>query len=178
MKEFHTRDRGCENFDMWLRLLKEWVYEPNCLFELILEITLSLVGISFRISRNLYLICGPGSFSSVRKISNKAAFFQWLLMWMWSPTKWQQPPPLPILLLLLRRIRLLLRQRRLPLRGWRLLMSKGHSLMLTGIGKLGNKEIRKAKCSRIRSGQFRAKLHTSVEKKMFTGLIEYKSCLK
>ena len=31
MKEFHNGDRGCENFEMWLRLLKEWLFEPNCL---------------------------------------------------------------------------------------------------------------------------------------------------
>ena len=28
---FHAGDRGCPNFDIWLRLLKEWVFEPNCL---------------------------------------------------------------------------------------------------------------------------------------------------
>jgi len=28
---FHTGDRGCANFEMWLRLFKEWVFEPNCL---------------------------------------------------------------------------------------------------------------------------------------------------
>ena len=31
MKEFHNGDRGCKNFEMWFRLLKEWVFEPNCL---------------------------------------------------------------------------------------------------------------------------------------------------
>ena len=28
---FHTGDRGCANFQMWLRLLREWVFEPICL---------------------------------------------------------------------------------------------------------------------------------------------------
>ena len=28
---FHTRDRGCANLEMWLRLWKEWVFDPNCL---------------------------------------------------------------------------------------------------------------------------------------------------
>ena len=43
-------------------LKKRVIVRPK-LFELILEITLSLCGISFRVSRNLYLRHGPGSLS-------------------------------------------------------------------------------------------------------------------
>ena len=63
MKEFHHGDRGCANYEMWLRLLKEWVFEPNCLNWFLKS--LSLGGIVFRISRSFYLRHGPGSFWSI-----------------------------------------------------------------------------------------------------------------
>ena len=48
------------------------------MFELILEITLNLGGISFRVSRNLYLRRGPGSFAQIagRILGSYSSYFR------------------------------------------------------------------------------------------------------
>ena len=57
---FHTGDRGCANFEMWLRLWEEWVFEPNCLNWFLKSLSVR-VEYHSEFPRNLYLRCGPGS---------------------------------------------------------------------------------------------------------------------
>ena len=73
MKEFLNGDRGCKNFEMWLRLLK-WVSVWAKLFELILKITLGLCKISIWVYRRILNVIAPH-----KRVSVWAKLFELIL---------------------------------------------------------------------------------------------------